>query len=115
MILTQDERGDWKVVVDSPGLSLARTHKPDQCWGRLCDIHNRRGEEPWASWPLNWREDEGYMEVICPHGTGHPTPAQVGYWLSHMQEPPGHGCDGCCAGAWAQILNQPLVMEDWYE
>ena len=74
-------------------------HSERACAGRLCDVHNRRGTGPQAAWPLNWRGDRAMMEVICPHGVGHPTPAQMEYyrdrgveWLSI------HGCcgEGCC-------------------
>lgn len=82
VILAQDpETGYWIRIEPDPGMIL-RTHDPAKCEGRLCDVHNRRGAEPWASYPLNWRGDRGVMEVICPCGIGHPTPAQAEYFES---------------------------------
>ena len=69
-----------------------RCHDPAECKGRLCDIHNRRGDGPQSEWPLNWRQDRGILEVLCPHGVGHPTPAQV----ESDPDTATHGCDGCC-------------------
>lgn len=107
MILTQNpDTGYWTDFADR--LWLTGTHDPELCEGRLCDIHNRRGAEPWASWPLNFRDDRGMCEVICPHGYGHPTAAQKRYWEEHFG--PGaivaglmiHGDDGCCRGMYDQ-------------
>lgn len=102
MILTQNpETGYWTWIGE--GFYL-RTHEPDQCEGRLCDIHNRRGPEPWGSWPLNWRDDRRMMEVIDPEsGIGHPTRAQRDYWYAKLSERDAqaqmvHGCNGGCSG-----------------
>lgn len=55
-----------------------------------CVIH-RRKDTHMKGWPTHWRSDwGGFMEVICPHGIGHPAPEELrpgGF---------GHGCDGCC-------------------
>lgn len=55
-----------------------------------CVIH-ARGDTHMKDWPTHWRSDwGGFMEVICPHGVGHPAPEETrpgGF---------GHGCDGCC-------------------
>ncbi len=49
-------------------------------------------------WPINHRED-GRVELMCPHGVGHPSAAltvlaqrtrTIGPWILI------HGCDGCC-------------------
>jgi hypothetical protein len=107
VILTQDKAsGYWIHVLDNPTLVL-KAHNPWDCDGALCDVHDRRGEEPWASWPLNWREDYGFMEVVCPHGVGHPTPAQAAFWRRVLPKRYDdlmlHGCDDCCARAYHQI------------
>ena len=75
MIVTQAENGWW--IVGGDGYQLANTHQPESCAGRLCDVHDRRGPEPFASWPLNWRDDRGVFEVICPCSIGHPSPAEI--------------------------------------
>lgn len=55
-----------------------------------CVIH-ARADTHMKDWPTHWRSDwGGFMEVICPHGIGHPAPEETrpgGF---------GHGCDGCC-------------------
>lgn len=105
MRIRQDvETGFWTV-------GLRNVHPETACEGRLCDIHNRRGEEPWASWPLNWRIDRHMMEMVCPCGVGHPTPAQVGYWLLtktwvRTYYEGVHGCCGCCAGSTEQLREE---------
>lgn len=102
MILVQDRNTlYWNRTED--GKHRLRHHPPDQCSGRLCDVHNRRGSGPQASWPLNWNEFKGIMEVICKHDVAHPTQAQFQYVVSD-KNPFGedwydvlaHGCCGCC-------------------
>ncbi len=109
MILSQNpETGYWTDVLDPRGErlgSLTGVHDPESCQGRLCDVHNRRGEKPWSEWPLNWRSDRGMMEVISPSGIGHPTPAQYQYWLTRYSVEDTealmvHGCDGSCGGSY---------------
>ncbi len=45
-------------------------------------------------WHTNLREDGVRVELICPHGVGHPSKklSKPGWqdWMSI------HGCDGCC-------------------
>lgn len=57
---------------------------------KTCVIH-ARADTHMKDWPTNWRTSwGGFMEVICPHGVGHPAPEETrpgGF---------GHGCDGCC-------------------
>lgn len=102
MILTQNPKTSYWTELGE-GLRL-QTHHPAQCEDRLCDVHNRRGPEPWASWPLNWRGDRGMIEVIDPEsGIGHPTRAQRDYWQATLSERDAdaemtHGCDGGCWG-----------------
>ncbi len=74
-----------------------KTHDESACTGRPCVIHNPSNHHM-RDWKLNWREDKGVMERICPHGIGHPDPDCADY-----QESVGrgyiniHGCDGCCS------------------
>lgn len=111
MIVSKNAETGWWTDIIIQGevvATLTNTHDPSVCAERLCDIHDRRGEEPWASWPLNWREDRGIMEMIDPHsGIGHPTPAQIQYWRSVSPErswhASAHGCDGRCAGSLDQL------------
>lgn len=101
MIMTKDpETGYWIKSRSKVTIFTLRTHEPKDCEGqKLCDIHDRRGEGPEAKWPLNWRGDRGIMEVICPHGIGHPSPAQAQHMKRIGKEYENiHGCDGCCAG-----------------
>jgi hypothetical protein len=68
-----------------------RVHAADACEGAYCVIH-RRKPGPQADWPTSWRGQWGGMELLCPHGVGHPAPEQLAR--------PGfadiHTCDGCC-------------------
>lgn len=100
IVLQNPETGYWTELGN--GLRLV-THAPEACEGRLCDVHNRRGPEPWCNWPLNWREDRGMMEVYdLASGIGHPTRAQYDYWSSIdadlVESAMVHGCDGGCDG-----------------
>lgn len=72
-----------------------KVHDRDVCQAlkrglNTCVIH-ARADTHMKQWPTHWRSDwGGFMEVICPHGIGHPAPEETrsgGY---------GHGCDGCC-------------------
>lgn len=74
---------------------LLRVHDARDCAGLRgyrhgCVIHARL-DTHMVDWPTHWRSDwGGFMEVMCPHGIGHPAPEETrsgGY---------GHGCDGCC-------------------
>lgn len=106
MIVDYDENGYATGFKD--------VHDPGSCAGQLCDMHGRFGPEPWASWPRNWREDRGIMEMVDPRsGIGHPTPAQVAFWgrLADAGVLTGvavgyyasHGCDGGCRGAFDDV------------
>lgn len=104
------------IKYDESGLAtnLHDTHNSELCEGRLCDIHGRLGEEPWASWPRIWREDRGMVEMIDENsGIGHPSPAQVQYYNmaygSRAWAYNTHGCDGGCRGAYDQV---PLGVGD---
>lgn len=103
MIVTRDAKTGFWTNVGMDG-KLINVHPAEVCEGRLCDVHDRRGPQPWASWPLNWREDRGMMEVIDPRsGIGHPTRAQADYWMTVLpyrdyKAQMTHGCDGGCEG-----------------
>ena len=105
MILLQNPETGWWTEFEDGETHLVNTHNPGACVGALCDIHDRRGEEPWASWPLNWRDDRGYMEIIDPRtGIGHPSPAQSQHDRRTGDAAASiHGCDGGCAGAHDQL------------
>lgn len=45
-------------------------------------------------WPATIREDGCRMEIICPHGVGHPVKLMSKNWSNWMGV---HGCDGCCS------------------
>lgn len=76
--------------------TILKTHAPEQCAGQACCIHHP-SDHHMKTWPLNWRDDLGVMERICPHGVGHPDPddtahkIRIGCEVLDM-----HGCDGCC-------------------
>lgn len=73
-----------------------RVHDRDRCSaiarGRGDCVIHQRADTHMKDWPTNWRSSwGGFMEVICPHGIGHPAPEETrsgGF---------GHGCDGCCS------------------
>lgn len=88
-----------EIWVGPDGSILENVHDRDLCQGRACCLHNP-SEHRMRDWPLNWRNDWGLMERLCPHGVGHPDPDDLAYGESRT---PGssrwrgiHGCDGCC-------------------
>lgn len=66
------------------------THHPAEACTPPCPIH-RPGEHHMVTWTLNWRNDRGIFERICPHGIGHPDPDST-----RPDDDAVHGCDGCC-------------------
>ena len=48
-------------------------------------------------WPAIMREDGRRMEIICPHGVGHPVKSLSRDWDDSWMGV--HGCDGCCMQA----------------
>lgn len=77
-----------------------------------------RPDSPMHGWPVQRRMDPWafpLLEVICPHGVGHPMPESVetlertgkrGHWGVH-------GCDGCCLAAQApRVLGTVEVPVD---
>lgn len=76
--------------------TLVNVHPPERCAGRACVVHNP-SDHHMVGWPLNWRDDRGIMERVCPHGIGHPDPDDLAYRVSIRRGGDVHGCDGCCA------------------
>lgn len=74
---------------------LVNVHAPALCAGRACVIH-APSDHHMRTWPLHWRGDRGFMERLCPHGTGHPDPDDAAYHRSVGREVGVHGCDRCC-------------------
>lgn len=76
---------------------LVNVHPIERCAGGYCVIHNP-SEHHMRAWPLNWRDDKGLMERICPHRIGHPDPDDLAFHVRNGRGALGvHGCDGCCA------------------
>lgn len=83
-------------------------HDSDTCIGPVCSLHNR-SDHSMRSFPQNWREDRYLMERICPHGIGHPDPddpriCMFDYSDGRNNYELAHGCDGCCEGAYDDLL-----------
>jgi len=60
-----------------------------------------------TEWPAILREDGKRVEIICPHGVGHPVKSLSNHWDETWMGV--HGCDGCCSSAafaLAEILHQ---------
>lgn len=76
--------------------TLVNVHGADRCAGRHCVVHNP-SDHHMRTWPLNWRDDRGMMERVCPHFIGHPDPDDMAYHREVVRKDLGvHGCDGCC-------------------
>lgn len=61
-------------------------------------------------WPAIMREDGRRVEIICPHGVGHPVKSLSRNW--NDKHDGIHGCDGCCSKAifaLAEIAHQKKV------
>lgn len=79
--------------------TLVNVHSETLCAGRACVVHNP-SDHHMRAWRLNWRDDRGLMERICPHGIGHPDPDDMAYQRSAGRVGHSvHGCDGCCIDA----------------
>lgn len=85
----------WQQVQLENSEQVIYAHKPDQCEGRACTIHNRT-DHHMRSWPQSFRFDKSVMERICEHGVGHPDPDEYPYH-HHSDSIWIHGCDGCCS------------------
>jgi len=72
---------------------LLCTHTIEYCKGEHCPIHTPSNHHM-VDWPTNWRDDNGVMERMCPHGIGHPDPDD--YYVKQDKYIGTHGCDGCC-------------------
>ncbi|NJK88568.1 MAG: hypothetical protein HC923_03650 [Myxococcales bacterium] len=69
-------------------------HNAADCIDERCTVHNRSNHSM-RHFPQHYREDNGLMERICPHGIGHPDPDD--WKVIEKPEWRVHGCDGCCA------------------
>ncbi len=84
-------------------IGVIRVHGSSACSGQYCCLHNP-SPHPLDHATLNWRQDRGFTERICPHGIGHPDPDSLAYLArrdGEFHEPLVylvHGCDGCCGG-----------------
>ena len=75
-------------------------------WYRTMTTNKTRAQFA-QEWPLIHREDGCRVEIMCPHGVGHPVKALSRDWKDWMGV---HGCDGCCntaAFAIAEQLHNP--------
>lgn len=76
--------------------TIINVHPASACKGRPCVVHHP-SDHRMREWALNWRDDRGLMERLCPHGTGHPDPDDMAYQASAGRSWQGvHDCDGCC-------------------
>lgn len=75
-------------------LNLLNFHRPTECAGEVCCIHNP-SDHHMVTWRQLWRGDRGIMERLCPHGIGHPDPDDLA--IVTGRDTGVHGCDGCCA------------------
>lgn len=83
---------------DIASATLTSIHPARACEPRACVIH-RPSDHHMRGWKLNWRDDRGLMERICPHGQGHPDPDDLAFKVSRGRTADGvHACDGCCGG-----------------
>ena len=74
---------------------LTNVHRPDQCVGERCWVHNP-SDHHMVTWPISWRADKRTAERVCSHGIGHPDPDDVFYNDRIGRDVTVHGCDGCC-------------------
>jgi hypothetical protein len=86
-------------LVSEDGDGVLKTHAAnDDCFTYGCVVHNPTRDSVMAGFPLNWREDRGIMERICPHGVGHPDFDSANYNIrAGAARLNSHGCDGCCS------------------
>lgn len=79
-------------LLENTDISLPKVHNENKCATEYCTLHNR-SDHHMRAFPQHWRDDQLFMERICPHGIGHPDPDELKLhrgWLG------AHGCDGCC-------------------
>jgi hypothetical protein len=93
-----DSIAEGELGVQVGGGVLVNVHPESACAGRPCVLHNP-SDHHMRDWKLNWRDDRGFMERLCPdRGIGHPDPDDMAYHRSQGRGWIGtHGCDGCCA------------------
>ena len=104
MIPDPENEGDWLIGhaavggfgVQTTDVVLRNVHPESACTGTFCVVHNPSPHHM-RTWKLNWRDDRGLMERICPHGVGHPDPDSLAFHVRHGRTWQGiHGCCGCC-------------------
>jgi hypothetical protein len=88
------------VFLNDATAMLTNVHERADCLG-ACPIHSP-SDHHMRDWPLNWRDDRGLMERICPHGVGHPDPDHLAHTAALRGDEAAavegvHGCDGCCS------------------
>ena len=98
MILSKDKDTGYFTEVLEPIRGNLKVHDISNCLGdHPCAIHNTPSNHPLKDAPLNWREDRGILERVCPHGVGHPDYDSAQYLVSIGRDDENiHGCDGCC-------------------
>lgn len=96
-----------KEILENTNIVLV-CHSPEKCIGEYCTMHNRSNHSM-RSFPQHWRSDRGIMERTCPHGVGHPDPddPKTKNWVEFV-----HGCDGCCEGAYDEIMINKIEKDD---
>lgn len=80
-------------------------HARETCVDTPCCIHSPSPHSMFH-YPTHWRKDRKLMERICPHGVGHPDPDHLRY-IKDIQKRlvhSIHGCDGCCQGAYKEVI-----------
>lgn len=97
-----DVMAEWDVDQNKfllPDGRVLTTHPAWRCEGEYCCVHNPSNHHM-RTWDLNWRDDRGRMERLCPHGIGHPDPDALAFRARNgMNADDVHGCDGCCHAA----------------
>lgn len=76
-----DDRTKIDLAYSSTEPRWLKTHARGECGGEWCVIHQPSAHRM-RTWRLNWREDRGLMERICPgegHGVGHPDPDDIAF------------------------------------
>lgn len=100
--------------VTGTGQVIRNIHKPEQCAGRPCVIHNP-SDHSMREFPTHFRDGgmfdikPPHMERICEHGVGHPDPDDAAFMQSIGQDVSVHGCDGCCFPGGRHIIQEANI------
>lgn len=99
MQLEQDENGFFTNACNRDGVvvgKLRNVHRPTECEGRGCAIHNHPSDHALKDAKMSW--EDGMLERICMHHIGHPDHDSTAYLKTIMPDyQPVHACDGCCS------------------